>query len=274
MRVADGSLVAGFNAGKVTGEVRDLALVRNRLWIAGAFTHVGSRAQKALATIDPATGAPTRHMALPLAGQHHGGTTQVLAIDATAAGDRLALVGNFRTVGGAARRQLAVLDIGASTAKVATFRTNFYADTCSGKNTTYLRDVAFEPGGSWFVAVTTGGVGGPGRPCDTAARFETQAGATVPTWLARTGGDTMTAVTVARGAVYVGGHFRWLNNPYGANRPAPGAVPRSGIAALDPFNGLPLPWDPGRTRGWGCSTCWPPTRACGSAPTPIGSTGS
>ncbi len=63
-------------------------------------------------------------------------------------------------------------------------------------------------------------------------------------------------MAVTGAAVYVGGHIRWLNN----NRPdgtyadataGPGGVPREGIAALDPSNGLPLSWNPGRDRGEG-----------------------
>ncbi|WP_110206235.1 hypothetical protein [Nocardioides daejeonensis] len=249
LRVEDGGVVRSFDAGAITGQVRDLALVRDRLWVAGAFTHVAGRARRALATVDPGTGRLTAEMGLRIAGTHHGGVTQVLALDAR--DDQVALVGNFTTVEGASRRQLAVLDVAGTHARLSGFRTDFYAAQCSSANTTYLRDVAFAPSGEWLVAVTTGGAEGPDSPCDSAARFEVAGGTRAPTWVAATGGDTMTAAVVTDAAVYVGGHFRWLNNPWGRNRAGSGAVPRSGIAALDPLNGLPLPWNPGRTRGVG-----------------------
>jgi hypothetical protein len=99
-----------------------------------------------------------------------------------------------------------------------------------------------------------------GSLCDTTARWELgEVGAGLePTWVDYTGGDTQFSVAITRVAVYTGGHQRWENNPYGSNAPGPGAVPRSGIAALDTVNGLPLSWNPGRKpRGLGALALFP-----------------
>src|SRR5690606_36218222 len=40
VRVSDGSVVTSFNAGAISGQVKDLRLANGQLWIAGGFTHV------------------------------------------------------------------------------------------------------------------------------------------------------------------------------------------------------------------------------------------
>jgi hypothetical protein len=105
------------------------------------------------------------------------------------------------------------------------------------------------------VLVTTGGPVGTqasGLLCDTATRWNVGRGpGQQPAWSDYTGGDTLTAVVVDTKVVYVGGHQRFLNNSFGRNARARGAVSRPGIAALDPVNGLPYEWNPGRPRGVG-----------------------
>lgn len=252
VRVSDGAVLSTFNAGTISGQVRDIALVGGRLWLAGAFTHINGNRQPALATVNPETGRFDPYMGRAVAGVHQSGTTQVLKIDATPDASRLVAIGNFGTLDGVANPGLFMLDISGAAAAPAAFRTSFYSAACSSSFDTYMRDVSFAPDGSFFVAVTTGAYKGAGSPCDSSARFETAGtGLVAPSWINNTGGDTTYSVEVTDAIVYVGGHMRWQNNPFTADRAGQGAVSRQGIAALDPVNGLPLSWNPGRTLGVG-----------------------
>lgn len=49
-----------------------------------------------------------------------------------------------------------------------------------------------------------------------------------------TGNDTITSVEVADNIIYLGGHFRWLNNPNASDRAGNGAIDRLGIGAVTP----------------------------------------
>ena len=157
----------------------------------------------------------------------------------------------------------------------------YSAQCANGAFDSYIRDVQFSPDGSYFVIVATGGgtfdtnVDGSRSLCDTAARWETNGtGADVaPTWVDYTGNDTFWSVAVTGTAVYVGGHQRWVNNTTGSDNAGEGAVPRPGIVALDPINGLPLAWNPGRNpRGAGAYAVLRHVRpGSGSAATPTSS---
>jgi hypothetical protein len=119
---------------------------------------------------------------------------------------------------------------------------------------TYLRQVKFSPDGSYFVVAATGRASSPVTLCDSAARFETGgSGRHNPTWVQRTGGDSLYAVAVTGTAVYLGGHQRYFDNPRGtdAKGPGPGAVSRPGIGAVSPTTGRALSWNPTRSRGVG-----------------------
>ena len=254
VRISDGAVLTTFNAGAINGEVRDLALSNGRLWIGGAFTHVGGRAQAALTTVNPTTGAASTYMALPIAGIHNGGVTQVMQMDISPDGSRLAAIGNFDTLAGVSYHQFLTLDLtGATSASPGPWRTSFYTTPCASVFDSYMRDVDYSPDGSYLVIGTTGAYGGPTVACDTVARFETASSGTdvAPSWVAYTGGDTTYSVEATASAVYVGGHQRWWNNPFAGDQAGPGAVSREGIAALDPINGLPFSWNPGRAKGVG-----------------------
>ena len=253
INVADGSRVTTFNPATVDGRVLDLRLANNRLWIAGAFTHAAGHAQKALATVNPTTGKWDSYMTQVISGVHNGGVTTVMKIDINAQGTRLIALGNFDAIGAVKHHQLLMLDISGAVSSTANWQTAFYETACSKSFNSYMRDLDFSPDGSFFVVATTGAYGGAGIGCDSTARFETGAvgNAVKPSWINNTGGDTTYSVEITPSVVYTGGHARWQNNPFAADSPGQGAVPRPGIAALDPINGLPLSWNPTRDRGVG-----------------------
>lgn len=263
-----GQEVNGFNPPNITGgHVVSVERRQGRLYIGGTFGTVGGQEHNGLATLDPQTGALDSYMDLQLAGRHgfdRGGSakgpTGVKSMDITPDGSRMVVVGNFTSVSGADRDQIAMVDLNSGAPSVDTnWSTQAFTAACfDWAFDSYMRGVDFAPDGSFFVVVATGGSGtnddGTNSSCDTASRYETnETGSDVrPTWIDYTGQDTLSSVAVTDAAVYIGGHMRWMNNSSGHDRAQQGAVPRPGLAALDPHTGVPLGWNPGRNpRGAG-----------------------
>ncbi len=251
--VGTGQKVAGFSPPSVNSVVKNVDLVGGQLLIGGSFSTVGGQTRTALASLNPSTGALTSFANLAFADPLNGGARQVLKMAVAPDGSRLVVIGNFTHIQGQDRAFIAMIDLTSPTATLANWSTSFYTNTCNKVFDTYMRDVDFSPDSSYFVVSTTGAYGGSEAPCDVISRWETGATGSgqQATWRDYTGGDTTYAVAITGAAVYVGGHMRWLNNPYAGDQPGPGAVSREGIAALDPVSGLPLSWNPGRARGVG-----------------------
>jgi hypothetical protein len=252
--VVTGAKITAFKAKNIDSQVEDLKFVAGRLFIGGHFTTVESQPRTALAELDPVTGALLQSVNLSFSGIHWGGDTHVYKMDVTPDGARMMVLGNFLAIAGQDRVEAAMIDLTRRPAVVANWQTDRFKQRCYTRFDFVVRDVDFAPDGSYFVMATTGGYG-PGTTslCDTTSRWETTDAGTArqPTWVDYTGGDSTFAVAVTGTAVYAGGHQRWENNPFRADAAGPGAVSREGIAALDPANGLPLSWNPGRTLGLG-----------------------
>jgi hypothetical protein len=270
-----GAIVPGWRAPAIDAKITRLVLADNMLWVGGYFSKVNADLRGGLAVLNPTTGADVTAFATPsFTGHHNYGSkcipgshttcanaaVGIKSFDINPAGTQLMAVGNFLSVGGTARDQVALLDIGASAATLNTnWNTLAYTAACSSNSfDSYVRDVQFSPDGTYFVIVATGASGtnsdGTRSSCDAAGRYESNGTGTNlrPTWIDYTGKDSLWTVSVTGSAVYVGGHQRWLNNSNGSDRASGGAVPRPGIAALDPQNGMPIAWNPGRNpRGKG-----------------------
>ncbi|HET6876605.1 MAG TPA: PKD domain-containing protein [Jatrophihabitans sp.] len=250
-----GKLVSGFNPPAFDyGFVNDVVRRGNHLYVAGTFSRAGGKPHAGIVELDATTGAIDDSMNIQFTGHHNDSGSGAQGwigpsnIDVTNDGKTMVVIGNFKYADGLLRDQAALIDLSGATAQVAPWATDRYSPLCfNWAFDSYVRGVSFSPDGSYFVINATGG-GNPGTLCDATARFETNLTDTAaqPTWVDETGGDTTWGVTLTDTVVYVGGHNRWNNNPLGVDQAKPGAVPRPGLAALDPATGRPFSWNPGR----------------------------
>jgi Domain of unknown function (DUF5122) beta-propeller len=243
-----GAVDQSFEAPFGTGRVTEMDLVNGRLIVAGSF-------QKKLIALNPATGRGTSYISLSITGSvpmtNEKPNVFKFAVDPS--GTRLVAVGNFTQVGTAERVRAFMLNLGASSATLSDWWYEPFANRCatsSASRQSYLEDVDFSPDGSYFVFAATGFV--PQftsqigtMVCDAVARFETNVmSPNQPTWINYTGGDTLHSVVATGAAVYVQGHSRWLDNPFGRDSAGPNAVSRPGGGAVNPVTGMALPWNP------------------------------
>lgn len=237
-------------ASGVDAVVTAMALQGDRLYIGGVF-HTVQGQQRRLAALDADTGRLVEEVDPEVSGTHRGGAGKIWRIEPSPDGEHLLVVGSFSHVGGQPRNQVVQLDTaGDGNVRVSSWSTTAFSGYCASFSD-YVRDVSYSPDGAYFVVVTTGAKGsGLNGTCDSVTRWEDDGtGDAVPTWIEYSGGDSYYSVEVTGAAIYVGGHFRYSNNSYGTDSLGPGGSATEGIAALDPTNGLPLSWNPGRNRG-------------------------
>ncbi len=236
-----------FNAGFDGGRVNEIHRVGRRLVVGGSIPG-------ALVALKPRTGRNTGYLRLRVRGEIAGswGRTAVYHFAVSPDGKRLVAVGNFTTVAGKSRKRAFMVRLG-KRPRLARWYYKAFRKPCSStdaRRVAYLQDVDFSPHGGYFVVVSTGQISRRGElgetVCDAAARFETDVRhPRRPTWINYTGGDSVWSVAVTGAAVYVQGHFTWLNNAGGyQGHPVNTAVRRRGIGAINSRTGKALGWNP------------------------------
>jgi hypothetical protein len=235
------------------GAVNNIQLVNGgkEVLVGGNFTSINGTARAYLASLNPSTGAVDNYANIPISGSYGGssGPTKVYNQQVSAQGTRALIEGIFTSVGGVSHRQIAELDLGTTSATLDPWSNPLMnTGTCVNGENFYVRGANFSPDGNTIYIGTTGYVGS--GYCDEAAAFANTATAPVK-WRNKTGGDSLYAVAAGPNDVYVGGHERWADNPFGRDTCGAGCVPRPGIGDISATTGLATPWNPTRSRGEG-----------------------
>ncbi|HEX4431874.1 MAG TPA: hypothetical protein VHZ96_21575 [Frankiaceae bacterium] len=276
--ISNGARVTTFAPVVADGTINTMALVGTHLLLGGYFSRIDGVARQGLASVNYATGALEPFFNIQLNGHHnfnsvnHGtveGQVGAISMSVSPDGSRVIVIGNFTNVKDSANGKVGytrdqIVNIRMSTALPTVdpnWATPVFTNKCSSNAfDSYVQAVQWSPDGSFFVVVDSGGyLGASLQACDSAVRFNNSStGLNVPpAWIDFTGKDSLYSVAVTSAAVYVGGHQRWLNNPLGSDNAKAGAVPRPGLGALDPANGVPLAWNPGRNpRGHGADVIY------------------
>lgn len=244
-----GDRILGFSA-RPDKRVYTLDRDGDTLYLGGNFERIGSEYREHLAAVNTETGELQANVNLDFADPI---TTSVITqefpsvdiLEVTSDGELMVVVGNFQTINGVSRSRLAVIELDEQAAVVSDWNTDVFDIQCPVKRfPQYIFGMDVSPDGSYFVTGTSGFRIRGNPACDTALRFnldDLSNSDVQPAWRNYTGGDSVYEVAVADHAVYIGGHFEFLNNDLGTgNVGSRGSVARDGLAALDPLNGLPL----------------------------------
>jgi hypothetical protein len=261
LNLATGALDTTFAPTFKGGRVSDMALSHGQLIVSGIFT-------KRLVALDPTTGKSTAYLNnVAVAGRlPNSNSAQVFKFDISPDGNHLVAVGNFTTVNNATLPRVFMLDLSDASATLSPWRYAPLNVPCtSGRINaqSYVQDVDFAPDSSYFALASFGYMPQDASQrwyqlCDSVSRFETNImSPSQPTWIDYTGGDSLKSVAVTGAAIYVQGHSRWLDNPYGQDYKNDFGVDRLGGGAVDPNGGgqahlddvhaVPgkaLPWNP------------------------------
>ena len=205
LSMTDGSLVTDFRA-NANSLISDIALDGDKLFVGGRVTRINGESVNRLAAVDTTTGELLPDFSVPVLGTRNPlADPYVQEMDLSANGRWLVIGGNFTTVDGQPREQLAVIRVRSTSASLHSWFSSSFDELCGRVRSTVIRGISIDPANDYFVVNTTGYHHGVEKLCDTAARFELPPGAVgsdvEPTWATYTGGDTHWAVGVTEGAV-------------------------------------------------------------------------
>jgi hypothetical protein len=255
-----GNVVSGFGDHTGGGHVDTLLAVNGHLLVGGTFTSVNGNkgADPYYASLNPATGKDDGFLHLNVSGHIvfpnvKSNSTEVYNQQLSHGGTLLLAEGDFTSVGGKNRRQIFMLNVGVSPAKVTGWSspefdgsnpTKYPYYNCSSSHPFYIRAAAWSPGDSTVYIADTGfhpynwnGTFPLVGLCDAAAAFPATQAEVTHDWINYTGCDSLYSAAADPFAVYVGGHERWADNAFDCNKQGPGAIPAPGLGGFTPGAG-------------------------------------
>jgi hypothetical protein len=243
-----GNVVTGFKS-NASGTVQTMVAAGSHLLTGGYFTSInGDSTDPYMVSLNPTTGKSDGFLHLSISGNYQypgvsSNPTRVFNQQLSHGGTMDLVEGDFTSVGGQARQQAFILNVGGTSATVTGWNAPEFNTNCYITEPFYVRDGAWSPDDSKVFFGTTGfhpnNQSSPPwtGPCDTAIAFPATSGAVTALWHNYTGCDSLYSAAADGKAAYFAGHERWSMNPDGCNNEGPGASPAKGMEGVDPANG-------------------------------------
>ncbi|MEZ5217044.1 MAG: hypothetical protein R2715_10780 [Ilumatobacteraceae bacterium] len=237
-------------------KVNEMVLSGNRLFVGGDFTNIGGQPIRFVAELDPTTGVvrPAFQLTFGDSGEYE----KIRNMGVNPGGTRLVFAGRFGTVSDGVRTNTsltAVVDVSNPASPVLT--AHRYP---SPLPLYYLQDASVSPD-----ATTVGLAYGTGTAYDYTYLVETGESLQSARWQHYMR-DTSAGIAVSNNAVYVGGHFCFIDaGPGNTQLMAPrmnldfctgtqiggAGAWRTHVAALSLTDGTPVAWNPGANSSFG-----------------------
>ncbi len=160
-----GNVLSSF-AHTASAKVSTLALVGTHLLVGGSFTSINGSSRKYFASLSSTTGKDDGYLNLNISGTYvytdDGGqlsrsnSTSVFNTDVSPDGSRVLVMGVFTSVGGQARRQIFMLDLGAASASVDPWYSLEFDQNCHVVEPFYLQAASWAPDMTKVYIATTG----------------------------------------------------------------------------------------------------------------------
>ena len=244
-----GNVIAAFGH-NADLEVQTLLSYNGHLIAGGSFTSINnSKTDPYLASLNPATGKDDGFIKLNISGHYvfpnaHTNSTLVFNQQLSHGGTLDLVEGDFTSVGGQARRQIFMLDLSGTSARVTGWTSSEFSQYCGDSHPFYIHGAAWSPDDSTVYIADTGykpynwnGTFPLPGLCDAVAAFPSTQEQVTHKWINYTGCNSLYSAAADTSAVYVGGHERWADNPDACKSAGPGSIPAPGLGGFKPADG-------------------------------------